>query len=377
VTTSAAAPPAGSLAGVLPGALAALGMPGVSDPLALADQLGAVRQVAVLLMDGLGYHLLAGAARTSPTIAEVLEGTAGALRELSSPFPSTTPTSLVTLGTGVLPGVHGIVGFTVNVPGTDRVLTHIDWRDDPPPREWQPAPRLLEKASTAGISTAVVGPRGFAGSGLTTAAYGAARYVGTKDLARAVGGELRAGTQLVYGYHANLDTMAHLHGIASEQWSLAAAEVGRIIAAIAKGLPPDSALLVTADHGGVDIPRAGRIDLDADRRLAAGVRVVAGEPRVRYLHTVDGAAQDVLAAWRDVLGDRALVASRDELIEGGWFGPVLPQHIARIGDVVVVCHGETVVLATDHEPTAVANLVAFHGAITPEETAVPLITFRS
>lgn len=375
--TLGAEPPSGSLAGVLPGALAVLGHADSADPLGLAGSLGGVRQVVVLLVDGLGYHLLPAAAQTAPALAAVLAGSAGMLRELSCAFPSTTPTSLVTLGTGALPGAHGVLGFTVNVPGTDRVLTHIDWRDDPPPRTWQPVPRLLEQAAGAGVSTVVVGARGFAGSGLTTAAYGATRYVGTKDVARSVVDELRAGTQLVYGYHPTLDTTAHLFGIASPQWASAAAEVGRLITHIAERLPRDAALLVTADHGGLDVPAEGRFDLDADPRLAAGVRVVAGEPRARYLHTHDGATDDVLAAWREVLGDQALVVRREELIEAGWFGPVPPEHAARIGDVVVVCQEPAVVLASAHEPAAVAELVGFHGAITPEETAVPLVAFRT
>ena len=33
--------------------------------------------------------------------------------------------------------------------------------------------------------------------------------------------------------------------------------------------------------------------MDADPRLAEGVAVMAGEPRVRYLHTLPGATVDV------------------------------------------------------------------------------------
>ena len=127
-----------SLAEVLPGVLAALGVPGLPDPLGLAGALAGVRRVAVLLVDGLGYHQLGTAAPAAPTLAEVAAGRLGTLRELTCGFPSTTPTSLVTLGTGAVPGAHGILGFTVNVPGTARVLTHIDWGRDPDPLVWQP-----------------------------------------------------------------------------------------------------------------------------------------------------------------------------------------------------------------------------------------------
>ena len=55
---------------------------------------------------------------------------------------------------------------------------------------------------------------------------------------------------------------------------------------------------------------------------------------------------------------------------------VLPDHLPRIGDVVVSCLGDTAVLASAHEPPELAQLVGFHGAATPAEMAIPLITFR-
>jgi hypothetical protein len=363
---------------VLSSACSLLGVPGTTDRLNLSNRVGDVRRLAVLLVDGLGYHLLPSAAQHGSTLADVVAGRAGTLTELACTFPSTTPTSLVTLGTGTLPGEHGVLGFTVNVPGTERVLNHVMWTDDPPPREWQPVPTLLQRAAAAGVRTRVVSRPEFAGSGLSTAAYGDTSYVGASrsdELAQQILAELAAGPGLVYGYHPTLDTIAHLNGIASPEWAKEAASVDRLIARVVAGLPEDAALVVTADHGGLDVPAASRIDIADDPGLSAGLRVVAGEPRVRYLHTVDGATADVIAAWRDVLGDRAQVLGRDEAVESGLFGAVSDAHLARVGDVVVVCGGDTVVLATGREPEMVGKLIAYHGSNTPVETAIPLLTF--
>jgi hypothetical protein len=105
--------------------------------------------------------------------------------------------------------------------------------------------------------------------------------------------------------------------------------------------------------------------------------VVAGEPRVRYLHTEPGAAVDVQATWSEVLDGRAQVYSREQAVATGMFGPVSPGHLARIGDVVVVCTGDAAVLATGHEPPETARLIGFHGAATAEEMAIPLIAFTA
>jgi hypothetical protein len=365
-----------TLADVVPSALAVLGLPGSPDRLGLRDALGGVRRIALLLVDCLGYHLLALARPVAPVLGDVVDGRLGTLLEISSGFPSTTPTSLVSLGTGVASGAHGVLGFTLNVPGTERVLNHVEWRDDPDPRTWQPVPSLFSLATSAGIPVTTVSRPEYEGSGLTVAAYGDVEFVGAADpdtLAKQMLRALRAGPGLVYGYHPPLDTAAHVFGIESPQWMAAAAEVDRLLDRLVDELPPDAALLVTADHGGMNVPAGKRIDVDADRSLRAGVRVIAGEPRVRYVHTYPGAQDDVLDAWRSVLGGAAQVVTRDEAVAAGWFGRVPQAHLARIGDVVAVCQDQYVLLATKHEDKRVGKLVAYHGAMTAEETAIPLI----
>lgn len=369
----------GSICDILPSVAAALGAPGATDQLGLREQIGEVRRVAVVLVDGLGYHLLPQLAQDAPLLASVLAGTTGQLTELACTFPSTTPTSLVSLGTGAPPGEHGVLGFTLNVPGTDRVLTHIFWRDDPPPATWQPVPTWFERLRDAGIAARAVLPEMFIGSGLTEAAYRGAEFrpaAKGEHYAARVAAELVVAPGLVYGYTAALDHAAHVSGIGSPHWQTAAAKVDALLRHLVEQLPGDAALVVTADHGGLNVPDPARIDLDADPRLRAGIRVVAGEPRVRYLHTEAGATADVLAAWTELLAGRAVVQTREQAVAAGLFGPVREEHLARIGDVVVTCTGDTAILATEHEPPQTAQLVGFHGGLTPVETAIPLITLR-
>ncbi|RFZ04607.1 Type I phosphodiesterase / nucleotide pyrophosphatase [Mycobacterium marinum] len=368
----------GSICDVLPAAGALLGVPGTEDRLGLIDRVGHVDRVLVVLVDGLGWHLLPELAADGAVLAASLAGDAGRVSQLSCTFPSTTPTSLVSLGTGAMPGEHGILGFTVNVPGTDRVLNHIRWRDDPPQGQWQPLPTWFERLTWAGISTRAVLPEWFIGSGLTAAAYRGARFHPTRasdDYAQLVIDEVRGAPGLVYAYTSDLDTAAHLFGIGSSQWHEAGRSVDSLLTRLVEALPPDAALLVTADHGGLNVAADARVDLDTDPRLSAGIRVVAGEPRVRYLHTVPGATTDVLDTWRELLGTRADVRTRDDAIATGIFGSVAPEHRLRIGDVVVTCADDAAVLATAHEPPETARLIGFHGAATAAEMAIPLISF--
>src|SRR6266508_964617 len=343
------------LADVLPSALAALGVP-APDPLRLAGgALAGVRRVAVLLVDGLGAHQVGLATPLAPTLAEIAAGRFGPALELTAGFPSTTPTSLVSIGTGAAPGAHGILGFTVNVPGSDRVLVDTMWGEDPSPAAWQPVRTWFEKAAEAGVSVSVCSRPEYEGSGLTVAAYRGAAYRPASEvdslaeqMLEALAGEPPV---LVYGYHPDLDHDGHLFGVASPEWQAAAVGIDRLLTRLVAGLPADTA-------------------------LRAGIRVVAGEPRVRYLHTVAGARDDVVAAWRSILGDAAWVVTREEAVAAGWFGPVPEAHLLRVGDVVVACHDRNAVVATRTEPPTAARLIAYHGSYTAEEMLIPLLVIR-
>ena len=284
----------------------------------------------------------------------------------------------MSLGTGRPPGEHGVLGFTVRVPDTGQILTHIFWRDDPAPRQWQPLSTWFQRVAEHDRAASVVLPAMFAGSGLTDAAYRGAAFVGVErgeDYAGRVLEVVAGAPGLTFAYTAGLDTAAHLFGIGSPQWLQAAGDVDTLVVPArrrsARRRGPARDGRPRRDQRG----SRGRFDLDRDLRLAAGVEAVAGEPRVRYLHTRPGAVDDVIAAWESVLGEHADVLTRDAAIAAGLFGPVAPGHAARIGDVVVICTGRSAVLATAHEPPEVAKLIGLHGALNAAETAIPLITF--
>src|SRR5271156_1779119 len=84
---------AGSICDVLPAAASLLGASGAVDRLGLAGAVGRpdhVDRVAVVLVDGMGWHLLAELADDAPLLASVLAGDIGRLQQLACTFPSTT-----------------------------------------------------------------------------------------------------------------------------------------------------------------------------------------------------------------------------------------------------------------------------------------------
>jgi hypothetical protein len=362
----------GSLADVLPSVAAGLGLPGAVDVLGA----GPADRAVVLLVDGLGLRLLEDYAGEAPALAAMLP----AGRELRTTFPSTTATAMASLGTGLPPGAHGIMGTAFWLPEDEQVLQPLGWRDTPHPLAVQPEPTMLERLAAHGVRVTTVSPSAYRSSGLTRAALRGGDYVGADDdaartaaVAAALAGD---GPALVYAYAGDLDRAGHVHGVDSDEWRAALRWADAVVASLQSVLPPGAVLHVTADHGMVDCPDSSRLDLDALPGLRDGVAVLAGEPRARHVYVEAGRAGAVLGRWREALADRALVVGRDEAVEAGWFGEVDPMLAGRIGDVVAVATGDAR-LCSDATDRLVSSLRGQHGALTDVEVAVPLLSFRA
>ena len=361
------------LAEVLPGVAAALGVE-VDGGLAARSRLGlpSATRACVVLVDGLGYENLADRAGHAPFLRQLAAGTP----PLTTTFPSTTATAMTTFGTGLPPGRTKMLGYTVRNPATGRLGNLVSWTDLPPAQEWQPAPSVLGLLAEAGVPTTSVGPARFAGSGLTLAALRGARYRPAERLAErvdAVRDALRT-PGLAHLYWGDVDKVGHHEGVGSRQWGDALGEVDTELARLARTLPTGTLLVITADHGMVDADPALRWDVGGDPVLGADVELVAGEARALHLTLTAGA--DVEAArgrWCDVLGAHAVVVTRDEAVADNWFGPVSPDVLPVIGDLVVEMRGRaTVVDSRTQSPGAIA-LVGVHGSLSRAEMLVPCL----
>ena len=358
-----------SLGDLLPAVAGALGVDvGLGES---ALDLPEASSYVVFLVDGLGYELLRDHPDQAPFLHSLLDGRPPA----TVGVPSTTATSLTSLGTGLTPGVHGVVGFTSRIPGTDDLLNALMWSKKVDPLEWQPHPTAFGRLAAGGVRTTVVNKREFAGSGLTLAGQRGAEFVGADKVGERMAAVLAASStepSLTYLYDGDLDWTGHRYGVASTSWELQLAMIDSAAEQLREVMPAGSRLVVVADHGMVDSPAENRLDVDDHHELLDGVAVVGGEARFRHLYCRGGAVEDVLARWRSAVGDRAEVLSRDEAFARGWFGEVLAAVRPRIGDVLVAARGDFSVLSTSAFPYE-AKLVGLHGSLTSAEMLIPVL----
>jgi hypothetical protein len=356
-----------SLGDVVPAIAHALGCAG--DPAGLA--LPGASAYVVMLIDGLGARLLERYAHAAPFLSSLLAhsepGTAG--------VPSTTVTSLTSFGTGLTPGSHGLVGYTSRVPGTDHLLNALQWRKDIDPLEWQPHTTAFQRLAEGGASVTVVNKREFQGSGLTVAAHRGAEFVGADRVGERIAAAVEASRQsrsLTYLYDGDLDWTGHRHGVASAPWLQQLSMIDAEAEQLRDALPHSTRLMVVADHGMIDSAPERRIDVDEQLELRDGVALLGGEARFRHLYCARGAVADVVATWREVLGDRADVLTREEAIRNGWFGTVAPAVLPRLGDVVVASRGDHAVVSSADFPYE-TTLVGLHGSLTADEMLIPIL----
>lgn len=325
----------------------------------------------VFLIDGLGYELLRDHPDEAPYLGSMLDQRPPA----TVGVPSTTATSLTSLGTALTPGQHGVVGYTSRIPGTERLLNALTWDAQVDPVQWQPHRTAFARMADAGVQTTLVNKRDFAGSGLTVAGQRGVEFVGADRAGERLAAVLaasKASPSLTYMYEGDLDWTGHKYGVSSVQWEQQLALIDMAAEHLRETLASDTRIVVLADHGMIDSPPEDRLDVDDHPELSDGVFLFGGEARFRHLYCRSGAGDDVVSAWRSVVGDRAEVVTREEALALGWFGDLLPDVRPRLGDVMVACRGTFAVQSTLAFPYE-TKLVGLHGSLTSAEMLVPIL----
>ena len=355
-------PRARSLTGVIPEMSAALS--GGSKWFAPA------RSAIVWVVDGLGVFNLT--ARSGH--ARFLSGARSKRDAARTVFPSTTAAALTSLLTGTQPGEHGIVGYRTRVPGTDDVVNQLrGWDTAGLPLSFQRSEPL---PSSLGRPFFAVSRREYAGTGFTAATLGGAEFHGEDDLDARVrlAADLAARHPgaLVYLYAPDLDALGHKRGWESDEWAAGLEWVDAAARTLAAALAVGTGVVVTSDHGMVDVPRHRHVLLD-EGPLLDRVRLIGGEPRMLHLYAEPGQADAVLARWRAAESHRSWVFSRAELEVSGLIGAVDPEVAPRLGDVIVAARAGIAYYDDRLEDKASQKMIGQHGSLTDDERVVPLI----
>ena len=401
------------LANVVPTLLDLLAGSGDPLPPLAADVLprgfrDGARAVLLLLVDGLGYDQLRRAVKLghAPNLARLAAGDAPSpslrvsLAPITSVFPSTTVAALTTLHTGAVPHRHGMLGYELYLPRFGQVSEMIRWGPASRPGSYadpelggaDPASFLevetaYQRLARAGVATRAVLPARFRGTPLTRMMFRGTEMVPYDDLPglfQGVNAALAAtagGPAYVYAYWGTLDLVAHEHGPLGPEH---AAALGAFDAALGAWLaatppPPDTLVLLTADHGHVATDPAEAILLNDHHDLLEHLsQPPAGERRARYLYVKPGRKAAVREYVRTYLRDVVSVLDGAEALERGLFGPGEPsaEARARVGDLILLPRGGGQIHYAYTEGQLGNLMRGCHGGLAREEMLVPLLALR-
>ena len=328
----------------------------------------------LFLIDGFGYDTLSTYADVMPTMSRMVN-----FGKIQTAFPSTTATSLATLTTGVLPGVHGMLGYTVQVPRSGgRLLNALKWDERVDPENWQPVETLFQRASRAGINVTHVAAKRYENTGFTRAVFRGAEYKGANvvaDLVSETKQALQKTPSFVYLYVNDLDSAGHSDGVGSDKWLTALAAIDQMVSQLMKEVPAGTRIWVTSDHGMINVEE--KIIMGRENPLLNGVSVIAGEPRARHIYLTEdsvAARVDVAGVWQQFLQDKALVLTREQAISSNLFGThSSADSVDRMGEVIAIARGGLILVDADRDDKEGA-MVGHHGGDSDTESQVGLLT---
>ncbi|WP_341954717.1 alkaline phosphatase family protein [Salinibacterium sp. TMP30] len=342
-----------------------------------------VKHAVVLLVDGLGAHSLKARSGHARTLSSAFFKNS----VIQSGFPTTTASAIASLTTGARAGQHGLVGYSALDTVNDRVLNQLSgWDARLDPAVWQRTSTIFERATARGHTAVAVGAARYRDSGFTRAVLRGAKYIAAGSLAERLRAavavaETSDAASLTYVYAPELDMAGHAHGWQSPQWTHALEALDAALAGVVGHLADDQGMLVTADHGMVDVPAHSHVLFDTAPELLIGVRHIAGEPRCIQLHLEPSLGADersrVLDRWQVAEGHRSWVVSREDAITAGWFGEVNQDVAPRIGDIIVAARKAIAYYDSRSLNDHGRLMIGQHGSWSDDELRVPLLRFGS
>ena len=336
-----------------------------------------VRNIVLLIIDGLGDNYLARRGAGSELARR-------RRRSLTSVFPSTTASAITTSYTGCTPLEHGLTGWFTYFGAAGCVSAALPFRSrgdmallttrGVEAEQIYDAPALFPSLAVRSI---VVTYRDIVDSH-----YNRVHCRGAERLAYRNADEFIAQTEqavkssderkFIYAYWPHYDAISHRHGCESRE---AAGEFALIDAAFARLLArlagTETLVIATADHGFIDVAPEESLELPA--ALAPLLRFpLCGERRIAYCHV--HSPDEFAKRAADWLGSRAEVMPSERLVEDGWLGPG-ERHARlgeRIGDVALMMQGRYTVkdwVAGEPRWLHIGN----HGGTHADEMSIPLI----
>jgi predicted AlkP superfamily pyrophosphatase or phosphodiesterase len=222
-------------------------------------------------------------------------------------------------------------------------------------------------------------PKQLVGSVYTTYSCGGAAQVAYHSLELAVE-RIRhiissaTGPTYIYWYIPDVDYVEHVRGASHAEVAQTLIRVERASEQLADGLDGHVRIVITADHGQIDIPDELRHVLtQGDPLLRHLIALPSCEPRVPAFHVRPDARTAFADEFRERFGATWVLLTIDEVEELRLFGPGPLSALTRerLGDFFAMNATHELIMAVP--PRSREPLRGSHGGLLADEVVVPLI----
>jgi len=336
--------------------------------------LPARRSVCVILVDGLGSSNLKSAAGHARFLNSQQSDSATCW------FPATTSTSITSFATATNPWENGFLGYQVFNKATQAAMNLLSgWKDYSEGENYQEAATIAEIASSRGVGFHTVAPSAYERSGFTGATMRGSGFHGVDRIADRFSEAQKLLVQpeakVIYLYIPELDQLAHAKGSESSPWLNQLEDLDALVRGFVSGIPKGSGVILTADHGVVDVPKESHVYLD-EFMPKSEFKFVGGDTRSLYLYFEDAVDRKTARErLREQLADSCYICTPDDLIAAGYWKPLSPKSENLAPDLLVLARKRVALYHRGFAKVKSLEMIGHHGSITNEELAIPLLKF--
>ncbi len=346
----------------------------------LLTLIGPTDHLIFILLDGLGMNLVEKLPKESFLCSHLK-------RTLAATCPSTTACALTTIATAEYPNRHGVTGWFTHVPELGLTATVLPFTDrftgeglvrrGLKPADMLPLPPILPRMSRKALT---IVPHAIVNTPYNEWSRGGAEGKGYRTIPNAIDEIIQ------FVSHAQKPTYVHLylpevdsicHRLGSEGGDVIP-EVMKIdaqLARLSQALDGKARVVVTADHGLIDVPESKQTLLTRGDPLVELLEVpISGDARMPVFHVKEGRKREFVAQAEERFGEHiAFVATEVvEVMELFGPGPIAEAVRPRFGDFVGFPFDRTTLAYHPPEEPPGHLFKAVHAGLSPQEMWVPV-----
>ncbi|MDG6222026.1 MAG: alkaline phosphatase family protein [Candidatus Bathyarchaeota archaeon] len=374
-------------------------------PFDLNTEVEGVNKVVLFVLDGFGYNQFLRYHNEQKFLASLAKKSE--VFPLTSIFPSQTTNALTTLNTGLTPQEHGLFEYYIYIKEVDRIVNTLRFeplgsrvRNELLENGFSPdilfhGHTIQSKLKEAGIKSFTHIYASYAYSHYSRLLFEDSTFIPSlksSDLIVTLKKKLEEETGPAYFFvHlSNLDTISHEYGPKSYEYGAELSAISylmnkELIEKIDPKTAKETLILLTADHGGVNIVPKDTTYLNGfpdimnnlQKGSSGNTILPTGSARDVFLHVQPEKLVETQDLLRKKIGDKAKVVETKDAINNGLFGRgnVGSQFIDRAGNLLILPYGNETVWF-EHFKDIKYNPIGQHGGLNAEEMVVPLAVTR-